>query len=227
MVLKYLHSKEKELAKFGKVDDRRVAMSSCNSRMNNIRNNMCKAMTSIPGSFTFQGMLVLDCKLNGRQVYGLVDTGAQASLLSEKCAIRCGLADLIDRQWEGKAKGLEEQRICGRIHMVDLIVGETKLPTSFAVLPTQAMDVIIGIDTLKIYECAIDLDKGILRIGKKKTSIKFLKEEELPVELGKREARCLKCRKSYQQLTSPFQFRSAEKNQLNHQRKEVRCPEMS
>ncbi|KAK9496540.1 hypothetical protein O3M35_013178 [Rhynocoris fuscipes] len=122
-----------------------------NLRRKNIKRNLKNAIENIPDTFTSHSMLFLNCQLNDHPVFGFVDTGAQATLLSEDCARRVDLFKLVDPNWGGKAKGIGVQKFIGRIHMAILKIGESELPISLCVLPYQAMDILIGLDVLKMY----------------------------------------------------------------------------
>lgn len=50
------------------------------------------------------------------------------------------------------AKGVGTQRIIGRIHMVQLQIGNDHLTSSFSVLEKQGMDMLLGLDMLKRHQ---------------------------------------------------------------------------
>lgn len=83
---------------------------------------------------------------------------------------------LVDTRWSGIAKGVGVQRIIGRIHMVQIQIGDDHLITSFSVLEEQPTDMLLGLDMLKRHQCCIDLKKNILRIGTTGTETTFLTE---------------------------------------------------
>lgn len=99
--------------------------------------------------------------------------------MSAACAERCHIMRLVDSRWAGVAKGVGVQRIIGRIHMVQIQIGNDHLTTSFSVLEEQPMDMLLGLDMLKRHQCCIDLKKNILTIGTTGTITTFLTEGNL------------------------------------------------
>lgn len=146
----------------------------------NVEQNRLHAMEHTPESFGQVTMLYVDCKANKHPLKAFVDSGAQSTIMSAACAERCHLMHLVDRRFEGVAKGVGTQKIVGRVHLCQIQIGEDYLPCSFSILEEQTMDLLIGLDMLKRHQCCIDLYKNVLRIGTTGREVPFLPEGELP-----------------------------------------------
>jgi DNA damage-inducible protein 1 len=109
-----------------------------------------------------------------------VDSGAQATIMSQNAAERCNIMRLVDKRWAGIAKGVGTQKIIGRVHMAQLQIKDDFLATSFSILEDQPMDMLLGLDMLKRHQCCIDLKQNLLLIGSTGTETHFLAESELP-----------------------------------------------
>ena len=79
-------------------------------------------------------------------------TGAQTTIMSARCAERCGINRLVDSRWSGIAKGVGVQRIVGRVHMCQIQIGQDFLVSSFSILQEQPMDMLLGLDMLKRHQ---------------------------------------------------------------------------
>ena len=125
----------------------------------NIDENMEAAMEFTPESFTRVVMLYVSIKVNGVPVKALLDSGARATIMSERCAERCGIMRLVDRRFAGIAFGVGTQTIIGKVHLGQIQIGNDFLTSSFQVLQDQAEDMLLGLDMLKKHQvsCSIEL----------------------------------------------------------------------
>lgn len=146
-----------------------------------IDENYRMAMEENPESFARVYMLYIDVEVNGVKVKAFVDSGAQTTIMSKKCAVDCGIINMVDPRFAGVAMGVGSATILGRVHLAPLKIGGQFYNASFSVLDqVQNVELLIGLDLLKRYQCNIDLRNDILHIGTTNQTVPFLSEAELP-----------------------------------------------
>ncbi|KAK3587325.1 hypothetical protein CHS0354_011307 [Potamilus streckersoni] len=150
-------------------------------RLKNIEQNMENAIEYMPETFGQVVMLYVNCIVNKHPIKAFVDSGAQMTIMSQECAVRCNIMRLVDTRWAGIAKGVGTQRILGRVHIGEIQIGSAVLPSSFSILENQPMDMLLGLDMLKRHQCIIDLKRNVLVIGTTGEEAPFLPESELPL----------------------------------------------
>lgn len=151
-----------------------------------VEENYLNAMEHSPESFAQVIMLYIDATVNGVPLKAFIDSGAQMSIMSKKCAERCNLLRLMDRQFSGIARGVGSAKILGRIHLTTMVIGQSHFPITITVLDQDGMDFLLGLDMLKRHQCQIDLKDNVLRIGPE--AARFLGEGELKEQLAREHA---------------------------------------
>lgn len=146
----------------------------------NVFENYSNAMEYNPEAFASVHMLYINTSVNGKAVKAFVDSGAQMTIMSQSCADDCGLLRLMDKRFQGLARGVGQQRILGRIHMAPCVVAGKHIPISISVLEGDNVNFILGLDNLKRHQCSIDLKDNVLRFGSLDVAVPFLAEHELP-----------------------------------------------
>lgn len=113
-------------------------------------------------------MLYVEANINGHSIQAFCDSGAQATIMSKKTATQCGVLDLIDERFAGTAVGVGTGKILGRIHMVQMQIGDSYFPCSVTVMDDPGegaaeMPFLLGLDMMKRHACSIDLERGVLK----------------------------------------------------------------
>lgn len=108
--------------------------------------------------------LQIPCEINGYIIPAIVDTGAQITVMSESCAQRCRVANLIDGRYCGQAVGMGSSDILGRISELPMRVGPISYRNRVSILRESRVDLILGLDFLRRFKSEISLEDGILKM---------------------------------------------------------------
>ncbi|KAJ1349932.1 hypothetical protein KIN20_005611 [Parelaphostrongylus tenuis] len=153
-------------------------------QLENINYSYAQALEYTPEAYIPVYMLYIKMEINGHPVKAFVDSGAQVSIMSEACALRCQLSHLIDKRFTGMARGVGgTQKVVGKIHSCKVKVEDHYFPCNFDVMADREMDVLLGLNILKRHQCNINLRANVLEMGDG-TKTPFLHESEINTHLS-------------------------------------------
>jgi len=149
-------------------------------------------MQNYPESMARVLMLYIEVEINGVSLQAFVDSGAQTSVISGRCAEKCNIARLTDSRFAGQVVGVGTGRTLGRVHVVDIKIEGNYFPISLTVMDDSQglgdtnMEFLLGLDMLKRHRCSIDLAQGKLFFhgAAGMVSTPFLHEKDLPESKG-------------------------------------------
>ena len=153
-----------------------------NIRQKVIDENLNYAQEFTPEVFGIIEMLYIECKVNNKAVQAFVDSGAQNTIMSKKCAEKLEIMRLVDTRFKGHAQGIGTDVIVGRIHAINLEIGGKFFNCCFHVLENARIDMLFGLDMLKRHQCCIDLNKNVLTLNAGEISIEFIHESKIKKE---------------------------------------------
>jgi DNA damage-inducible protein 1 len=122
--------------------------------------------------------LYVQVEVNGKSVPAVVRTGAQVTLMSAEYASQCNITRLIDRRYNGTIEGVGAETLIGRVHSVQIKVGNIFRACSLTIIAGNHIGLHLGLDILQRYQASIDLRRNVLVIQNQ--AIRFLSEDEIP-----------------------------------------------
>jgi len=149
-------------------------------------------MQHYPESMSKVLMLYIEVEINGVALQAFVDSGAQSSVMSGKCAEKCNIFKDIDKRFAGQVVGVGTGRTLGRVHIANIKIQGNYFPITLTVMDDSQglgdsnMEMLLGLDMLKRHRCSIDLAEGKLFFegANGRVSTPFLHEKDLPETKG-------------------------------------------
>jgi DNA damage-inducible protein 1 len=160
-----------------------------NIRNENIAKNMEIALEHTPEAFVSVNLLYIPCSINGHEIIAMIDTGAQATILTARAMRLCNLERILDTRFKGRALGVGAADILGRVHSATVcIANDLHLMCSFSVLDnanesgatissseavsplvnrlkqSTGFDMLLGLDMLLRHAVVLDLKRRVICI---------------------------------------------------------------
>merc|ERR1740121_1171559 len=124
------------------------------------------------------------CEISDRAIEMLVDTGAQASVISMPLVQQLNLQSRLDSSQQGIATGVGQARILGRLRGIPVKMGHVEFSLDFSVLGVDQQLLILGVDQMRRFRCVLDLDRQLLLFGGRDgVEVPFLPEPQQSMPL--------------------------------------------
>lgn len=163
-------------------------------RKDNVQRQYEQMIEEYPEAMGRVLMLYINTTVNGKPLQAFVDSGAQTTIMSSVCADRLGILHLVDERFAGIAVGVGTGKILGKVHVVELAIGDVAFPCSITIMDSDAglgdknMDCLFGLDMMKRHRCSVDLAKNALVFhlphGQGTMDAPFLHEKDLMKSKG-------------------------------------------
>ena len=144
-----------------------------------INDNFRKAAEIMPESLVPVHMLYINVEVNKLKTQALIDTGAQSSFMSANLCQKCGLFNLMDKRFQGIARGVGASRILGVIHAAEIKILNKVILARVNVIENTDVGFVLGLDNLRKYNCNVDLKKNGLVFPDIGITAKFLSDGEI------------------------------------------------
>ncbi|MCF8701922.1 retroviral-like aspartic protease family protein, partial [Corynebacterium sp. MC-10] len=141
------------LRDYGKKEAQDQGQSSDTTHVGMI--GVCAATAKTAGKQEAYPTQYVDMTLNGKPVRAMVDTGAEANIMTKSAAARLGLS-YSPSSTRLKTVNALPTPVCGVAHGIDATLGRWRGKTSFAVAPLDIFDVILGQEFFRQCHTMID-----------------------------------------------------------------------
>ena len=144
-----------------------------------INENLRNAAEYNPESLFPVHMLYINMEINKHKISALIDTGAQSSFMSENMCKKCGLINLMDKRFQGIARGVGASKILGVIHSAEIKILDKIILARINIIENNDVGFVLGLDNLRKHNCNIDLKKNGLVFPDIGITAQFLSDGEI------------------------------------------------
>lgn len=144
-----------------------------------INDNLRQAAEYMPESLFPVHMLFINVEINNTKIPALVDTGAQSTFMSKDLCTKCGLMNMVDKRFQGMARGVGSSRIVGVVHAAQIKIMNKMIATKINVIENNDVGLVFGLDSLRAHRCNVDLKNNGLVFPDIGITAKFLSDGEI------------------------------------------------
>lgn len=155
---------------------RKIMQMIQNQRIND---NLRQGIETMPESLFPVHMLFINIEINNKKVKALVDTGAQSSFMSADLCRKCNLMSMVDKRFQGIARGVGSSRILGVIHAAQIKIMNKVIMLKLNIIENNEIGFVLGLDNLRKYNCNVDLKKNGLVFPDIGITAPFLSDGEI------------------------------------------------
>jgi len=155
---------------------RKIMQMIQNQRIND---NLRQGIETMPESLFPVHMLFINIEINNKKVNALVDTGAQSSFMSADLCRKCNLMSMVDKRFQGIARGVGSSRILGVIHAAQIKIMNKVIMIKINIIENNEIGFVLGLDNLRKYNCNVDLKKNGLVFPDIGITAPFLSDGEI------------------------------------------------
>lgn len=155
---------------------RKIMQMIQNQRINE---NLRQGIETMPESLFPVHMLFINIEINNKKVTALVDTGAQSSFMSADLCRKCNLMSMVDKRFQGVAKGVGSSKILGVIHAAQIKIMNKVIMLKINIIENNEIGFVLGLDNLRKFNCNVDLKKNGLVFPDIGITAPFLSDGEI------------------------------------------------
>lgn len=155
---------------------RKIMQMIQNQRINE---NFRQGIETMPESLFPVHMLFINIEINNKKITALIDTGAQSSFMSADLCRKCNLMSMVDKRFQGVARGVGSSKILGVIHAAQIKIMNKVIMLKINIIENNEIGFVLGLDNLRKFNCNVDLKKNGLIFPDIGITAPFLSDGEI------------------------------------------------
>lgn len=111
--------------------------------------------------------IMVEVTIKNKKYRALIDTGAEANIMSKKIIEDCELWTEVDKNYRANVSGVEggTKMTIGYIPYLNISVGQFEVPCPFIVMDHDSIDMILSQAFLTYYRATLDFENNVLKIN--------------------------------------------------------------